>query len=121
VRLKTDGQELPEKHVNRIRKKLATPPVLLVVSQLITEDDFRRKEDYAAVACAIQNISLSLWSEGVGSKWSSGGVTRHEETYQIADVDPVKEEIVGFVWAGYADIVPDPPRLPLEQVLRETP
>ena len=31
------------------------------------------------------------------------------------------EEIVGFVWAGYADIVPDPPRLPLEQVLRETP
>jgi len=121
VRLKTQGQELPEKHVNRIRKKLATPPVLLVVSQLLDEDDFRRKEDYAAVACAIQNISLSLWSEGIGSKWSSGGVTRHEETYQIADVDPEKEEIVGFVWAGYADIVPDPPRLPLEQVLRETP
>ena len=121
VRLKSEGKDLPEKHIRRIRKKLATPPVLLEVSQVLDEDDFRRREDYAAIACAIQNIQLSLWSEGLGSKWSSGGVTRHEETYVIAGVDPSREEIVGFVWAGYADIVPDPPRLPLEQVLREIP
>lgn len=102
-----------------VRAKLSSPAELVVVSQVLSGDGFRRREDYAAVSCAIQNASLSLWSEGVGSKWSSGGVTHHARTYAICRIDPDVEEIVGFLWMGAAAVVPDPARTPLEDVLRE--
>ena len=107
------------KRVETIRAKFTNPPELVVVSQLRNpQDPLRQKEDYAAVACAIQNISLSLWSEGVGSKWSSGGVTRHERTRALAQI-PEEEEVVGFVWMGYPEKVPNPPRAPLSAVLKQ--
>lgn len=121
IQLKQLDRPLTPAHLGRLQKKLGDPPVLLVVSQVLSPDPFRRKEDYAAVACAIQNLSLSLWSEGVGAKWSSGGLTHHEQTYAIAGVDPELEEIVGFVWAGFPELVPDSPRLPLEDVFRQRP
>lgn len=120
VRLKQEKGPLSEAKLAKIRDKLSSPPVLLFISQLRTDDDFRAREDYAAVACAIQNASVSLWSEGVGSKWSSGAVTRHEEAYQIAGIDPEREEIVGFLWAGIPrEEVPETPRLPLDAVFRQ--
>lgn len=113
------GEEAPPERVAKVRKKLSDPPELIVVSQVLAEDELRRREDYAAVACAIQNASLSLWCEGVGSKWSTGRVTRQPETYEIAQIDPARERIVGFLWAGYAARTADSPRLPLEQVMRQ--
>jgi nitroreductase len=104
-----------------VRAKLSDPAELVVVSQVIVPDPFVRREDYAAVACAIQNASLSLWSEGVGSKWSSGGVTSHARTYALCGIDPEAEEIVGFLWMGVAEVVPDPVRDPLDEVFRVIP
>ncbi|MGM0555430.1 MAG: nitroreductase family protein [Myxococcota bacterium] len=116
------GRELTESYVDELRAKLGNSPGLLIVSQVLADDAFRRKEDYASVACAIQNISLSLWSEGVGSKWATGGVTRHPETYAIAGIDPDEEEIVGFVWIGHPSQGPtETPREPAEDVTRELP
>jgi len=113
--------ELTEKAEATIRAKFSRPPELVAVSQVLDADPHRRREDYAAVACAIQNIQISLWSEGIGSKWSSGGVTNADATYQALGIDPSVEEIVGFVWIGFAEIVPDPPRSPLSEVTRATP
>ena len=52
----------------------------------------------------IQNLSLSLIADGVGSKWSTGKITNDFNTYQIAGIDPTVEEIIGFIWVGYGDI-----------------
>ncbi|WP_230467298.1 nitroreductase family protein [Lujinxingia vulgaris] len=112
--------ELSEAAEASIRTKFTRPPELIAVSQVINADAHRRREDYAAVACAIQNIQLALWSEGIGSKWSSGGVTNAPETYEVLGIGPDVEEIVGFVWVGFADVVPDPPRTPLSEVVRTT-
>jgi nitroreductase len=116
------GRELTETYIDELRAKLGNSPGLLIVSQVLDEDDFRRKEDYASVACAIQNICLSLWSEGVGSKWATGGVTRHAKTYEIAGVDPGVEKIVGFVWIGHSsqELI-ETPRDTVEDVTRELP
>ncbi|MEM1350189.1 MAG: nitroreductase [Myxococcota bacterium] len=110
-----------EDKLQRSRVKLSTPPVLLVVSQVRDDDAFRNREDYAATACAIQNLMVSLWSDGVGSKWSTGGITRAPQTYALTNIDPAAEEIVGFVWAGYPEQTPDPPRAPLQDMLRHVP
>ena len=113
--------DAPESRKRKVRQKLAAPPELIVMVQALDEDEMRRKEDYASIACAIQNMSLVLWAEGVGSKWSTGKVTRHKKTYELCEVDRDHEEIVGFVWVGYPLHTVSSPRRPLEEVYRELP
>ncbi len=121
VQLKLAKKDQPtDKQRQFYREKFGNPAELIVVSQVLDDDDFRRKEDYAAVACAIQNMCLSLWADDIGSKWATGGLTRHPKTYQWLDIDRDKEEIVGFVWVGQPQTVPDPPRDPLDEVMRTT-
>lgn len=124
LRLELAGRNRPvtDELRAKITAKMLNPDVLLVVSQVRCEDAFRDRENYAAVACAIQNLSLSLHSDGVGSKWSSGAVTRHPEAYRLAQVDPELEEIVGFVWIGHPAVVPPTPKRPsIDEVLRHAP
>ncbi len=83
-----------------IRAKFLHPTHLLVVCQEIEQDAAIAREDYAAIACAIQNFMLSLHSEGVGSKWSTSKVIQQPETYRILEIDPQVAEIVAFVWVG---------------------
>jgi nitroreductase len=115
----TDDQE------EAYRQKVANPPELVVPVQELDEDDFRRKEDYATMACAIQNFMVSLRGEGVFSKWTTGSVTRHQETYELLGVDPDAQEIVGFLWVGYPAEESrgdeSPPRRPLDEVVRRVP
>lgn len=87
----------------RVRGKFMDPGALVVVTQVHHEDPMTDREDYATIACAIQNMSLSLFAKGWGSKWSSGGITRHPEVYQLLGIDnPKVEEIVAFLWVGEA-------------------
>lgn len=118
VRLKTKpGETLPPEAIEKARAKVLNPAELIVVSIVKHDDPLIAREDYAAAACAIQNIHLSLWAEGVASKWSSGAPTRHEESYRLFGVDPEREEIVGFVWAGIAAKVPPKPERPAPTTL----
>lgn len=112
------GVDPTDRQREMVAKKLERAPVFLVVSQVIDVDPFRRREDYAAVACAIQNLSLALWAEGVGAKWSTGPATRDPRTYELLGIDPAVEEIVGVVMIGYAAAVPETPRQALADVFR---
>ena len=85
----------------KIEEKFLNPSHLLVASQLCSNNELQKLEDYAACASAIQNLSLSLVGDGVGYKWSTGKITRDAHTYQIAEIDPIEEEIIGFIWIGY--------------------
>ena len=71
---------LMEGQREKIVAKITNPAELIVVSLLRCEDEFRAREDYAAASCAIQNLMLSLHADAVGSKWSTGKVTRDPET-----------------------------------------
>jgi nitroreductase len=102
-----------------VRAKLGSAGRLIAVSQVLDDDAFRREEDYAAVACAIQNLSLSLHADGFGSKWSTGGFTRHPDTYERLGIDPEQERIVGIVLVGVPVAAPTaPPRPELPHVVR---
>jgi nitroreductase len=124
LQLKTPpGAEPRPELVANTRRKMLTPAELVVVSVVRQVDPAVAREDYAAVACAIQNFCLSLWAEGVGSKWSTGAITSAAQTYQIVGIDSEREEIVGFVWAGMASGVPPKAkrRLQLTDVVRQVP
>jgi nitroreductase len=118
------GAPLAGAQRDRLASKMLTPAELLVVAQTKAEDAEVAQEDYAAVSCAVYAAMLSLWSEGIGSKWSTGGVTTDPRTYACLGVEPAAQSIVGFVWVGY-DARPEAPkprrRRGLDQVFRTVP
>ena len=102
----TDIEELGAK-ISKAVEKIFSPPLLIcVTSARSPQDPFREEEDYAATACAIQNMTLSLWGNGVGSQWSTGAITQSEAAYGAIGVSREKERIVGFIKAGYPEKIP---------------
>jgi nitroreductase len=102
LKARKSGNPLSPRDVERQLAKFTEAPELFAVLETVTEDAAMARENYAAVACAIQNFCLSLWSEGIGSKWSTGAVTSVPETYALLGVDATRLRIVGFLWAGMA-------------------
>ncbi len=100
-------------------KKWLQVPGWLVVLCDQADDPLRREEDYAACCCMIQNLCLALWSAGIGTKWSTGDVTRHPDFYHLLEVDSAKVRVVGLVWYGYPESVPEQTRKPVSSFLRE--
>ena len=99
----------------KLRRWRAMPGWLVVTCQR-SEDPEREREDYAACSCAIQNFMLALWRAGVGSKWSTGKVTRDPGFLPLIGATP-DEFCVGIVWYGYAQSVPAQSRRALTSVL----
>lgn len=102
------------KMVERIRAKLINPGALIVVTQILCNDDFRDREDYAATCCAIQNLMLAARAEGLGSKWSTGALTHHPDVCEVLGVNADEERVVGFIWLGTAQTTPEIQRPELE-------
>jgi nitroreductase len=121
AKAEAQGVHLDEARREAIRAKLANAGALVVVTQRRTDDPHRSKEDYAATACAIQNLMLSAHAQGFGTKWSTGGVTTHPDTYAALAVDHAVDEIVGFVWVGVPARVPSPPRPDVAEHVRHVP
>ncbi len=107
-----DKSELSDRVRKLLIRKIQNPAELIVVSLTRCEDAFTDRENYAAASCAIQNLSLSLHASGYGSKWSTGKVTRHEETYSILGINADEEEIIGFIWVGVPESFPEAPKRP---------
>lgn len=104
------------------RRKFLSIPTIVAVAALQEGDQKRRREDYAAVCCAIQNVQLAAWSEGVGVKWSTSGVTTDPLTYDLLGFDPERFDIVAFLYIGYPAAVPVRERkTPLDQIIHHTP
>jgi nitroreductase len=121
-KLTNPDDEARAKVAANVEAKMMNPAALVVFVQKLCDDDFRCKEDYASVACAIQNFSIALTAEGYGSKWGSGAVTRSPKTYKLLGLDPETHEISGFVFVGHSSVAFSERRRPaLSDVLRELP
>lgn len=103
------------------RRRWREIPGWLVVTCDRSDDELLAREDFAACACAIQNFMLALHALGIGAKWSTGPVTRDPRFYDLIWVDPDVETVVGIVWYGYPQDVPQVARHPVESFLVELP
>jgi nitroreductase len=103
------------------RKQWSAVPGWIAITCLRNDDAFLQEEDYAACCCAVQNLMLALWNHGVGTKWSTGDVTRHPEFFRLLGVDPTEQRSVGMIWYGYPATVPEQTRRPVTDVLRQLP
>lgn len=111
------GAELGEHKRSSWREK----PGWLIVTCQHNDDSLREREDYAACCAAVQNFMLYLWKAGVGSKWTTGPITRDPRFFEIIDVDESEAFVVGMLWFGYPKITPTQSRKDLDEVLTRLP
>lgn len=107
------GQAMLQAYSGEDREKIGTRkleffmnvPVHLVVIQ---KEDPRQKvwdEDYAAVACLIQNFQLAAWERGLGVMWRTNSYNYDPTFRESIGVRP-GEKIVGLLHIGYPEIIP---------------
>jgi len=99
----------------------STMPGWLVITCRRAGDAHREREDYAACCCAAQNLMLYLWSEGIGTKWSTAPATRDPRFFELLGIDPEEETVVGLFWYGYPAERPEKARRPVAEVLKRLP
>jgi nitroreductase len=71
-------------------------------------------EDIEAVACAVQNMYLTVTAYGYGGFWSSAGATYTEEAKEYFGLG-TEDQVLGFFYAGVPNgPVPDGVRGPIQ-------
>lgn len=99
------------------RKRLATIPGHFVVTSARDENDVIDQENYAAVCCAVQNLTLYLWQRRIGVKWTSGAITRESRLYELLGIDQERERIVGYFWYGRPRAVAEQKRRGVDEIV----
>jgi nitroreductase len=102
-------------------KSWSEKPGWLVVTCKSSDDKLLQREDYAACATAVQTFMLYLWKAGIGSKWTTGDITRDPGFADIVGFDASREFVVGLVWYGFPKVTPTQNRKDLSEVLTELP
>ena len=101
------------------RARLEAVPGMFVLTSRRSADALLEREDYAACCCAAQNLMLYLWRQGIGVKWTTGGITRQQRFYELLGVDSVAESVVGLFWYGMPKVIPTQQRRPVAEVVTE--
>jgi nitroreductase len=75
-------------------------------------------EDIEAVACAVQNMYLSVCAYGLGGYWTTGGITYIEKAKPFLGLND-EDRLLGFFYIGHIAIPsPAAKRKPLEEKVK---
>ena len=89
------------------RKLLTTPGecshVISIGMKRSLKAGLPEMEDIAAVACAVQNIYLSVAAYGLGGYWTTGGITYREEAKSFFNLEK-EDRLMGFFYLGYIQV-----------------
>jgi nitroreductase len=96
----TPKEEIGENKIKGIKeKKINTSHIIAVVVHFDKRQRVPRIEEIMAVACAVQNIYLSLSSFGIAGYWSTGKIIYDSRTRDYLDLD-INEELLGLFYLG---------------------
>ncbi|NKB37398.1 MAG: nitroreductase [Gammaproteobacteria bacterium] len=96
-------------------------PGWLLMSRERVDDNLRDQEDYAACCCAAQNLSLLLWEQSIGMKWTTGEITRNGRFFDIVGLNFATESVVGLFWYGYPADIPQATRIAASKHIKSLP
>jgi len=116
--LKNPSDERRESSAKYAQQEILDAPAFMYVYSIHGRDDEMTQENYAATACAIQNLMLAAQSLGVGVGWSTGKpCLANVGTAVGAEPD---WDVVGALYIGYpvkTDInTPQAKRTPVSDV-----
>ncbi|MBX2933286.1 MAG: nitroreductase [Ferruginibacter sp.] len=79
--------------------------VIAIGMRRTTTKNIPEIEDIEAVACAVQNIYLTVSAYGLGGYWTTGGVTYYDEAKSFFGLNG-PDKLLGFFYIGHVGIQP---------------
>ena len=76
-------------------------PAVVAVAALQEGSEQRRREGYAAVCCAVQNLMLGAQAAGLASFWGTGDLAQARPLADLVGAGE-NERMVGLIRLGYA-------------------
>ncbi len=104
---RVDDPEAARMVIDKVASEHAALPAMLAVAIVQDENPEIREEDYAAAMMAVENLSLSATSLGLGAHIKSGGVMADPAARAAVGV-PDDQRIVAIVNLGEPAEVPSP-------------
>jgi nitroreductase len=95
-----ESYELAAGRISRERKKAFRAPVVIAVICEAGRDEIETLENYAACACAVQNMQLTAHSLGLASMWRTGPVAYHEHMRRFFGLRG-GDTVVAHLYVGY--------------------
>ncbi|MFL6556529.1 MAG: nitroreductase family protein [Bacillus sp. (in: firmicutes)] len=94
-------------------------PIVLMILSKHGSSTVETEENAMATACFIQNFNLAAWEDGVGTFWSSIGITpKNREILRV----PEGYDVIGVIAVGYPEEIPEPkPRTPIKNKVSNLP
>jgi nitroreductase len=104
-----------EKYLKLQQNPLLASHVIAIGMKRSPEKKIPEIEEIAAVACAVQNIYLSVSAYGLGGYLTTGGITYSENAKPFFGLER-DDKLMGFFYIGYVAI-PSPPstRKPVDE------
>ncbi|MEM6297850.1 MAG: nitroreductase [Bacteroidota bacterium] len=90
------------KYQKLLKKPLQASHIIAICMKRDAKQSVPEWEEVAAVACAVQNIYLSVTAYGLGGYWGSGGITSYEETKELFGLGET-DRVLGFFYLGYPE------------------
>jgi Nitroreductase len=102
-------------YVKLREKPLKASHIIAIGMKRTTVKNIPEVEDVAAVACAVQNMYLSLTAYKLGGYWTTGGITYYEKAKPFFGLGE-NDRLMGFFYIGHIAIPsPSAKRSPLDQ------
>ena len=113
------GDQFKEITYNKLQKQpLKASHIIAIGMKRTTTKNIPEIEDVEAVACAVQNIYLSVTAYGLGGYWTTGGITYMEKAKSFFDLDD-RDKLLGFFYIGHVAIPSaGATRLPMEEKVK---
>jgi len=100
-----------QKVLENVYQAVMTTPAVVVVTAAIHENLEQREEDYWATYGAAYAFMLAVWSEGVGTYFRTGGLRDYPPLRDFLNIGDDRR-VIGFVYLGYPETVPQKRRAP---------
>jgi nitroreductase len=104
-----ESEELVVGRISRERKKAFRAPVVIAVICEAGRDEVETLENYAACACAVQNMQLTAHALGLATMWRTGPMVYHDHMRKFFGLKE-GDRIVAHLYIGYPDMGERPRR-----------
>ena len=95
------ADQTPAKAHARFRALKSIPGCLVVVCKAYYEVADRLDKEQQRSLTAVHNLALGLTAQGLGVKWVTGATTENYELWELIELEPNEEVVVGLLWYGW--------------------
>lgn len=101
---KTSGEQFLRSQFEKLQTTpLLASHIIAIGMKRTTTKRIPEIEDVEAVACAVQNIYLSVSAYGLGGYWTTGGITYLEEAKAFFGLE-AQDKLLGFFYIGHVAV-----------------